>query len=56
LIIFHFLAPFVSLCLNCGVVLSSFFLEKNEVKKASPLSKRFAFKGVRGDKDTLVRD
>jgi len=32
---------------------SSFFLEKNEAKKSSWLSNRFAFKGVRHDKDTL---
>jgi len=32
------------------LVLSSFFLEKNEAKKASLLSNRFAFKGVRSDK------
>jgi hypothetical protein len=30
--------------------LSSFFLEKNEAKKASLLSNRVAFKGVRSDR------
>jgi len=33
-----------------ALLFSSFFLEKNEVKKASWLSNRFAFKGVRHDK------
>ena len=33
-----------------ALILSSFFLEKNEAKKASWLSNRFAFKGVRHDK------
>jgi len=36
--------------LTVALVLSSFFLEKNEAKKASWLSNRFAFKGVRHDK------
>jgi len=39
-----------------GVVSLVIFLEKNEVKKASSLSNRFAFKGVRDDNDTLLRD
>ncbi|EIF52119.1 hypothetical protein SULAR_01400 [Sulfurovum sp. AR] len=33
--------------------LSSFFLEKNEAKKSSLFSNRFAFKGVHSDKNTL---
>ena len=33
-----------------ALFLSSFFLEKNEAKKASFLSNRSAFKGVRNDK------
>jgi len=33
-----------------ALFLSSFFLEKNEAKKASSLSNHFASKGVRDDK------
>jgi nicotinamide-nucleotide amidase len=36
-----------------ALLFSSFFLEKNEAKKASWLSNRSAFKGVRHDKGTL---
>jgi len=43
----------ISSYLNRGVVILSFFLEKNETKKSSLLSNRSAFKGVRSDKSTL---
>jgi len=37
-----------------ALFLSSFFLEKNEAKKSSLLSNRFAFKVVRRDKTHYV--
>jgi hypothetical protein len=44
--IIFFKFPFILLE---ALFLSSFFLEKNEAKKASSLSNRFAFKGVWDD-------
>jgi len=38
---------------NCGDVSLSFFLEKNETKKSTSLSNRFAFKGVRDVRSVL---
>ncbi len=42
--------PFIP---NCGDASLSFFLEKNETKKSTSLSNRFAFKGVRDVKGVL---
>jgi len=46
-IIYFFQFPLI---FSEALLFSSFFLEKNEAKKASYFSNRFAFKGVRYDK------
>jgi len=43
--------PFI---LTVALFLSSFFLEKNETKRSSLFSNRFAYKGVHNDRHTSV--